>query len=395
MSNNFEKYYDIFLSNLVMLLKHVKENTGDNLTCNINSSSMLKAIEEKQLDVNKTTQILVKLYTVLSPAYKNIQERNPMIFSLTQEKNGKTSRVTLIPGIDLGEAYNLMSEENKNLVWKYIEFLFYSAVMLLKTTKKETKFSNKMMTYVENLEKTLNFDQVLKKDILDGVGDDKPLSVEDLLHNSKVNNETSTGIGMGFVLNMLGIDKQLNISELMDKLKNISDQDIASAINTMKDLFGADIDEETKDLIHGVLENVQKEMKDIDMSKGDAIQNIFKAAKDVAEKTMPKLNGNKKKGQKLYKAVMKAMKGYTDPSGNKVFNDDSNPLNVLEKMMDDNLNDNGNMDPEEYKKMMKDTLEKNGMGHLDLDKLMNMNEDQLNNMKDDMLNKLKKSKKKK
>jgi len=398
---NLAKYRDLFIVNLRLLLEDIVQNVPDGKYVKLSAYKYIDAIDGKNanqtLDATKVSAIVQKVYTMLtlSSNFKLLEKQDNKIFQITQKKGKEEIVITIIPGINLDEAYSFYNKQQQQALWKYLENIFYCSTQLLYLVNPEC-VDKQILTMVDKYalsEKDANniyadLKAKLPQSILNkyvnkefdpfvGVGvTKKDYSVQDLMESTATIPKETGMSGLGGLTSMLGVDKMFDMSKLTEQLKNISKEDIDEATQNIKELLGNNVDSNTSDMINMMLHDITDELKKENLGEGNPISNIGKIAETVAQKVMPKIDPKKIDMSKIFNSTQNLAKNLADKQGNKIFGDKENPLAMLSNIMENQMkNMNGGKKPsnEDIKKQL-DMMKKMGldMSDSDMKKFQNM-----------------------
>jgi DNA-binding protein len=312
-NDNMLKYHRLFIINLRLLLHDIISNIGDDRNVKIASLKLVNAIESDSLDASKISSIVKKVFTIMGANIKQIEKHDDKIFNIKEVKGDKQVIVTIIPGINLGEAYELYNGKDKlrENLWKYMDNIFYATIKLLEHANPDCLDTN-IVKLMSNLERKLNYQEIndeLNKKIPDsklvikeefnpfiGVGNnDNNYSLEDMAKSldASVEEENNSGASskLGMITSLLGMDK--NLDKLTDELKNIDKEQIEKATEDIKKMMGGAVDENTSEMINMMLHDITDELKKDTIGKGNPLNNIVKIAETVAKRVAPKIDPKK------------------------------------------------------------------------------------------------------
>lgn len=299
------------------------------------TSEFVKVFDK--LDVGK---LMLRFLTTMRPYEQMLKSRDETIFN---------SSLLLFPGIDISDAWSHLTSGQKNKIWTYLQLLFVQAELLLNSEESKEKDSEKnktIHTMVDDINKgseqndkqefdPFTTDGEKEFDPFVGVGDDNnDYCVTDVMESTKnIPDEPSSKPGLGSIANLVGIDKMVNLDELSDQLKNMSKDDIDDATNNIKGLLGNNVDENTSNLITNMLSNISEELKKDDVANGNPLDSIMKIAESVADKMRPALQKDGFNMEQLFNSTQNLAAQYKDDQGNPIFDENSNPMNMLNNMM--------------------------------------------------------------
>lgn len=393
-----KKSHELFMASTALLLNTIKSNVTDvNKQIRKNTDKFYDALVAKKFTVEDIGGIIKKTFTVISSNIQLLKDQNTKLFKLRENKNNKSLRVTILPGIDLEEAYNLIGDDARALLWKYVKSLYVASSRLILMVNK-TGFSDDIIQKTNDVSNNFNQQEIfttfhttfpdstlIDKEDFDpfiGVGANvgAGFSVNDIVSVSKSSNQggSATDTGLSSMLKMVGADKMLNLEDLSNQLKNINQKDINDATDNIKKLLGNNIDEGTSEMISIMLNDITQELKTDNLTKGDPINNIVKIAETVAKNMIPKIDPKKVDMNKVWASTQNMAKNYVDDKGNKVFQGGGNPLSMLTSLMESQMKTSQKPSSDkqsandQYMKDCVDIFKKMGVGNLDMAKLKKM-----------------------
>ena len=238
--NNGElnKYYDLFMMSTILVLNVVMElSSTDNANSVItNSIELYNAIENMQFDMGKNSEMIKKIYIFITRNYNYLKLRDRQLFSIREfkdktQKTGKQVKITIIPGIDIEAIYDKLSKDNQNLLWDYIDMLYYSSIKMLSIVKNFSDNEKELLKIMEEkisegtikehfFNKNPNSKIYKKSDTFNpyvGVGETGTAYSVDEITNDMNSATTETGAdgtyGVSSMVSLLGIDKMLGIDQ--------------------------------------------------------------------------------------------------------------------------------------------------------------------------------------
>lgn len=405
---SLQKYYDLFIVGTTLILNTIINQVPDHITVKKSALVFNQALDDKQFDVSKIGDMIKKVFTVICKNIGYLKKNDSRLFSIKEHKVNKEVKVTILPGIDIEEAYKYMDDQHKEDLWKYIKVIFHASLKLIYSVNGNT--DTEINSFSENIQKEISEGEIYKEfyeknpnsklykkgsefNPFMGVGENTggSFGVDELSAGPQSLNEP--GSGLGSVAELLGIDKMFNLDQLTDQLKNINPKDIDDATDNIKKLLGGNVDEGTSEMINMMLQDITKELRSDNLSKG-GISGIMNIAEKVAKDMMPKIDPKKIDMNKVWQSTQNLAKNYTDQKGDKVFNGDNNPLSMLTGLMEkqmgfvkNNQNGSGQVNKQAQTDMMKEyqnIMNKMGMQAPDMGGLNSMmNTDSTNaNMSD-------------
>ena len=397
-SQSLQRYYDLFIVGISLVLNTVITQVPDNYTVKKSAVLFHQALENKQLDVSKVGDMIKKVFTVICKNLNYLKNKDPRLFCIKEQKDNKEVKVTILPGIDLEEAYQNMDDDHRLELWKYLKIVFNASLKLIYSVN--NSIDSEINNFSENVEKELpekDVYEVFYKKIPDsklykkgidfnpfmGVGDNNNgnFGVDELTSGPQSLSDQSYGIGS--VAQLLGFDKMFNLDQLADQLKNINPKDIEDATENIKKILGGNIDKDTSEMINMMLHDITDELKKDKLSEGEnPVNGIIQIAEKVAKNMIPKIDPKKIDMNKVWQSTQNLAKNYTDKKGEKVFNGDNNPLSMLTGLMEKQMdfvkktqNGSGQVNKQAQDDMLKeyqDIMNKMGMKGDNLKGLQNL-----------------------
>ena len=396
--NKLKTSHDSFIIGSSLIL-HKFSTIEKELEVKKKSQAYLEALNSNKFNIETIVGFIKKIFTIMTQNMPFLLSKNDKLFSLTETRHGKTIRITLLSGIDFQQGYNNISEQDKQLVWKYLKYIYVSSVDLVcngrdfveleklrEEINKEYKDKeiveddivreymklfpdNKLVVETKTKEKTLN--------VYEGVGNnDTVFSVEQAISGPKLlPDQVEATNGVGSLLKLIGIDKMLNMDDLAEQLRNIKPEEIKEAIANIKGMLGKNLDEGTSQIIEEMLENISEELHKKDNTKtNDAYSDIMKVADTVAKNIIPKFNNKNVDPEKIIQSTQNLTNNF-NVGGN-------NPLSMLSGIMNKQMEMAKNLknnNPKANKKIHTDMMKEyknmmKGMG------ANGVNMDILNNM---------------
>jgi hypothetical protein len=392
-----KKSYDLFMACIALILNLIDTNiTDETRQVKKNTNKFLEALLDKKFEAEDMGNIIKKVFTVIANNLIYLKDKNSKLFQLREVKNEKQLKVTILPGIDLDEAHTLLQPAAIQLLWKYIRGLYIASSQLILLVNKSgvddqtIKLTGEITANFNRTELFTAFHTIypestlIQKEVFDpfiGVGNNDNFSIDDILTAPQLPSEGGGIGGIGDMTSMLGIDKMFDLGDLSNQLKNLNQQDINDATENIKKLLGNNVDVATSDMITMMLQDITQELKSDDLSNGgNPINNIIKIAQSVAEKMMPKIDTKKIDITKMWNSTQNLAKNYVDKKGNKIFQNNNNPLSMLNNLVESHIKNSSQTTPSQSSKPTKDEtmkeyediFKKMGLTNADMTKIKNM-----------------------
>ena len=233
--------------------------------------------------------------TIIKKFYKTLSANLDIFFpeskiDLFQIKNDEGKLVSIIPGldIDLITRDKLTTDEDMNQIWGNLYIMFISATTILTATNKSSK-TEKSRSVIPDMRK-----KVQEMNIVEGkaffnpfiglnadTGEYDVSTYSENLKNIPAEQKESM-VGAGGMQQLLGMLNGANANELVNHLKNVSDDEIDEIANNLSGYVGGDGDNDVNDLFKGTLKNF------IGNLSGEENPNLI----NVMQKTAAEMRGN-------------------------------------------------------------------------------------------------------
>lgn len=230
---------------------------------------------------------------VIKHTYKILNKNMALFFptsniELFQLKDSNNNITSIIPSLDIYSIVKYLNESEMAILWGNLYLMYIcSASMIYGAKNKAIEGEHKEV--INNMKSTIVKMGIFQQDgffnLFVGVNninmDTTSMNVEDMFNNiGEMAN--STNMDTDNLLKMAGLDKLLKSDELMNGLKNASDDDIMMASENIAKLVGADGDEDVKNLCNDLVKDIVGDLKN--MEGGFDFSRIGEIAKTVANK---------------------------------------------------------------------------------------------------------------
>ena len=342
------KSRDLFLASTILVLDMIKDCGKDVSELLKNNTTKLRtAFLNDNVEGDSIGIMMKKAFTVMSKNIDNLVKHNSALFKIVDNKDGKQIKVTIISGIDLEEAYELLDYKVKPIFWKYLTGIYVAASRLILTVKDKNTFDKKLIDSITDMSMTVSGadileefhlkylnNKIIKRDAINpfiGIAGAGTLSVNDL--KSKDNTKIEAP-GLGSMVKMIGLDNVMggmggmgNMNDMLGQLKNINQDEINAATANITKMMGNNIDAQTSNMVNMMVNGIVDKLK-----TGEGMPNMMQLAEDVAKDTMKKIDPKSINQESLLKSAEAMANSMRDPCGNKIMGG-NNPLSFLMSMM--------------------------------------------------------------
>lgn len=358
-TGSMQNSHDIFMASFMLLLNLLLVNGKKEV--GINCQKMINAALNKEMDAVKEGALIKQVFMLLDINNGLLKTHNINIFNIREKKNGKIVKKTIIPGIDIGATFSVLSVEHQQLVWTYLKSLYVSSIRMINLANNESILSPSTQNIITEFESSIDMkkivldfwtvypnSQIIVKNEFDpyvGVGSvnteygiNEMLSGPKLLPEQTAPPSLSGPDGISNVVKMMGIDKLIPMEELSKQLKNMTPEDIEMASQGIKKMLGDGADEGTTEMIDSMLHNISSELKKEDINNGDPMANMVKIANSVAQNMIPNIDHNKVDMKKMWTQTKKMTNNCVDKNGKPIFSGKNNPLEMMTSFMEKHMN---------------------------------------------------------
>jgi len=282
-----EKYLDKFKGTLYKFL------------CDLNRYHLTEGVTKilKNFDKLKIFDIAARYHDIIDKIKNDVESKNEKIFQ---------TPLLLLPGVNISNIWNHLIKGQKQRIWMYIDMLYILGDIIIK----QEHFN----PYV-------------------GIGgNNENYNVNDMFSGIKNINEEDIGS-----TNMFGLDKMINFDELSEQLDKMDPKKIDEAAENINNMLGSgDGNNQTSNLIKGMLSEIKKEFKNTDIKNGNPVKNLMKVANSVATKMQNDVNPEQM--QELMRNTQNITRNITDDNGNQIFNGNMNPMSMMTNLLRGNSN---------------------------------------------------------
>lgn len=367
----FEKLY----SRLYELLHNLNRYVP-----NIGCEEILKVYEK--LDI---TTVMIR-YLKVTGRHNDLLKTQVKVNE--EVENIFTSPLIILPGIDVSELWQNLSSGQKEKTWTYMRLVYLTGFQAIEQSHVSASKKRQEQKEVEKLEQMAGTEQTrtgsetpetsktsattdkkkIQIDPFIGVGSsNEEYSVEDTYkHIENLEDIKYEDPGLGSFASFLNLDKLIDVEKLTDQLKNMTQEDIEKATDSIQSLLSTH-DPNTQSFLKVMLDKIQSELKSVDFSQGTSKEKLNKVLNIVptVAKTMgphvdnknidPKSMINNAKG--LFQEVI--TNSNMDPEQQKQFS-------VLNSMFNNLTNDPSKL---KNKKYVNDMLKQAGIDPKQMNKI--------------------------
>jgi hypothetical protein len=241
------KYFNLFVTNLFDFMKALNRYVPDD------KFQEFLDIPVDKLDFN---MLIVRYLNKTRPIKVELKAGDHSIFE---------KPLVIFPEIDISEYWGRLKSGQKNKVLIYMQLLHVQAELII-GGEEEAEFNPFLGLGVNEDEFTLNS----MKEGIEGMVDTEV-----------------TAPGLETMLNFAGLEKHLNVDEILNKLNSMTSDDIDETTKTLSSIFNGN--DKMKQFIGDVLNNVKTEIGENKKTEGNKISDIFKMAQNVGEKINPNI----------------------------------------------------------------------------------------------------------
>ena len=284
--------------------------------------------EEENID---NVKMIKKVFYTLKDNLELLTTRNRQLFSIRNKEN---KLVTIIPGLNLNIIVDLLTDENKKLLWDNIYVLFITSVKLIYMNTDVSRHKKEILDAVKLCEKeimgclhSLNGYLMNTGDLANSSGH---LTLDDLTVDLDI---------PGFKKNSGLLSRLLDTDNLTEEIQKFSDEDVNQTINALTKMLGDDND--IKYVCEKMVRNVLMDLK----------QNGLDGLGSMADRVTQNLEGQidptmmEKTGSKMLNVLHQnqdSLKDIKDDDGNPIGESLFNQLASTLQMAQESNNDVSN-----------------------------------------------------
>ena len=352
------------------LFDQTQESVVDNLSVlQDKSNKFLQSIINEKMNMENAGNMIKKMFIVVSPIYNLLLSKNPVLFQQKIQKDGKMVTITIIPGFNLIYGWYCMDKKTRDDLWFYLENMFSIGARMILLVSGESTFDVKQLKPIDHKRLRTTFESTfpdivktnklvnimnLDVDMIGSIGSNDVYSVNNMIDDVKDINMEVAQPGIESFIELAGVDKMINMDELIAQLKTMGQKEIDEATTNIKNILGNNVNKDTSNMISNILTDITTQLKTENLQEGNPIKNIVKIAEKVAEKTLPTIDPSKIDIEQLMESTQKFTQAYKDKDGNPMFGNNA-PMNMLLEMARKNLG-NKKLNMDQLNKMNKQMI---------------------------------------
>lgn len=291
----------------------------------------------EKLDMSKVVQ---RYHTVIEAHKEALASKNPEIFS---------NSLVIFPDVNLSQYWQKLGSGQKAKIWTHMMILYIQSELVVNASaapqssksessdSKPKQVSSEVVTASSSIEEKKKSEEE-EEEVFNpfvGVGsDNKQYSVDDISAGVKNLPNDQPSIGVGSIVKLVGLDKAFNMDELQEQLKNMDENDIKQATESIQGMLGNNVDPKTSSLISEMLGNIAEELQNDDLKSGDPFDSLTRIADKVSQKLKPKIEQEGVDMNSLWKSTQTMSGQLKDKDGNNIFGGNGpNPFDMLNRVM--------------------------------------------------------------
>jgi len=336
MYNNYIMEKTNFIANLYKFLHNLNRYSPNDTT-----TKLLK--EYQNLDIEK---IILRINSFLGEYRNDINEMNDEIF-------GK--EFMILPGLDLSVMWKEFKDAQKSKVWTHLQVLQLESEILIQSASEQNVVSNEKQIVIKNDD----FNPYI------GIGGGNvAYGVNDIYASvPSLKDDKPDGPGLASLINVIGLDKMINMDELGRQMKNMTPEDIKKTTSSIQDLLQATPDNKAAMLISEMMSSIEEELLNDGIKDGDPMKKMHKIAQNISQKMGPKVGKNGISFQDLLSSTEAISKNYKDQHGQSMFDEKMDPFKMMRQFMESGSE-------QQCINQCNSMLQQMGLGHMDVSKMM-------------------------
>jgi len=266
------------------LLTHLQKLSKQNAI-----ERLLKYISENKI---KMVKLITRVNKILSNINKYIEPTNELF----------QKPLLVFPEIDVSQIWEQCSDNDKTIIWFYLQILYVNSTILLKKQVDDQETFNKIRLYIA---KTKKENPKLFNPMI-GVTVDETFDINayhknmERLKDAKLSCDEKSEAGL---LELLLGANMGNITEQFSHIAEIDDKELDSVIDTF---IGTNLDPESSKHMKDIMRTVRDEIKQLPKSNGGT-QDMIKTFTNVKAKIEKKLQDDKVDPDKFIENAQSAL----------------------------------------------------------------------------------------
>jgi hypothetical protein len=282
-------------------------------------------------------KVAIRFHQQMKPHQDNLAAKNEVIFSKS---------FVMLPDVNISTYWTKLSTGQKAKMWTHLMILYIHSELLTSgsDTTTSSKSEQKTVTPVDSVMPESKEIVVTKTDgqlsadfnPYVGVGSDNgEYNVEDMIAGVQNLPDQQTSLGVGAIAKLVGLDKVFNMDELQEQLKNMDEDDIKQATDSIKGMMGNNVDEKTSAIMSDMLRSIAEELQKDDIKGGNPFDSLSRIADTVSQKIRPRFEEDGVDMHQLWQSTRNMSGQLKDKNGNPIFSGTGgkNPVDMLNKMM--------------------------------------------------------------
>lgn len=302
------------------------------------------------------TKVVKRFHQIMKVNQEQLAAKDETMFS---------SPIVLFPDVNLSSYWSKLTGGQKAKIWTHLMILFIQSEILTSTpesspqsssssqTSQTTVSTSKQGTTTDQSDDTTDKKEV-KKEVkavqvaklpenfnpFIGVGgDSKDYAVDDLVAGIQSLPDDQPSVGVGAIAKLVGLDKVFNMEELQEQLKNMDEEDIKQATESIKGMLGSNVDEKTSNIMSEMLKNIAEELQKGDLKDGNPFDSLSRIADTVSQKIRPKFEEEGVDMNTLWQSTRNMSGQLKDKQGNPLFSGGPNPFDMLNRVMNGQMSE--------------------------------------------------------
>jgi hypothetical protein len=324
MENDYKNFVATFYTFLHDINRYVPDSNIEKLLPQYNNLDMVK--------------VLYRIHKLLKSNEEFIKNNDVKLFN---------QGFLLLPSINLSLSFGKMNPNQQKKIWTYLNMLLLQTEIFYDNSKEEFN----PYVGVGNANQNYNVTDMLSS--IPTVEEDEPMDISRL----------------DMMMKMMGLDKMLDMSNITNKLKDMTDEDLERYTEELKIAFGGDSDPNVSNFVVSMMGDLTNEIK-----KGEEI-SLPKMLHTLGPKIQTSMEENNLDNTKLLNSAKNFAKQHKNNGGAQMFGG-IDPFAMLEKL----TGGDGPVDEKQCLKECGDMLKQVGLNNINPENLQGMSMSQMLNM---------------
>lgn len=249
----------------------------------------------EKLDI---TKMMIRYLKIMEP-YNNLLKNQNLVNEAVEEIF--TRPVVVLPMIDLSQIWQQLTSPQKEKIWMSCRLVYMTGFQAIEQSHEEACRKNRETQETPVLTATpVTKEGEKEKLVFDpfvGVGsNNEEYCVTDVYKGMEALEDIKyKDPGVSSLMSFFNIDKLVDVDKITDQLKNMTQEDIEKATNSIQSLLSSN-DNHTQKFLKTMLDKIRDQLQNVDLTSGSSPEKLGKLTdivETVAKSMGPEIEKNK------------------------------------------------------------------------------------------------------